>query len=61
MALRDVANLKVGDTFMLGAQPNSLVVLRCGGVPMVSGRMGRTADNVAIRVDRTHWSAGAVK
>ncbi|MEE8533098.1 MAG: flagellar motor switch protein FliM [Alphaproteobacteria bacterium] len=61
MALRDVANLKIGDTFMLGAQPNSLVVLRCGGVPMVSGRMGRTAANVAIRVDRTHWSAGAVK
>ncbi len=53
MSLRDVLDLKVGDTLTFNAAPDSQVYLRCGGVPMVVGRMGRVGKNVAVRVDRT--------
>jgi flagellar motor switch protein FliM len=51
MSLRDVLNLQPGHTVMFNASPNSPVELRCGGVPMVSGRMGRVRGRIAVRVD----------
>jgi flagellar motor switch protein FliM len=51
MSLRDVLNLQPGNTVMFNASPNSPVELRCGGVPMVSGRMGRVRGRIAVRVD----------
>ncbi len=51
MTLREVMNLQVGDTFMLNATPDSSIPLRCGGISMVSGKMGRIGQSVAIRVD----------
>jgi flagellar motor switch protein FliM len=36
---------------MLGAGPDSRVELRCRGVPLLTGRMGRVNSNVAVRVD----------
>ena len=50
MPLGEFASLKVGDTLMLGVQPNSNVLLRCGGVPLLQGSMGRMGANVAVRV-----------
>jgi flagellar motor switch protein FliM len=44
-------NLEVGQTLMLGASPDSRVELRCRGVPLLTGRMGRVNSNVAVRVD----------
>jgi flagellar motor switch protein FliM len=57
MSLGKVMNLKIGDTVMLGATPDSSVQLRCGGVPMLTGNMGRMGSNIAIRVDQRlpHW------
>ncbi|MFQ5784693.1 MAG: flagellar motor switch protein FliM [Alphaproteobacteria bacterium] len=52
LPLHAIADLKIGDTFMLGARPESTVVVRCGGIDMLSGHIGRTADSVAIRVAR---------
>jgi len=54
LPLRDVAELKLGDTFILQARPDSKVTLRCGGVAMASGNMGRTGDRVAICVNAAH-------
>ncbi|MEQ9814943.1 MAG: flagellar motor switch protein FliM [Azospirillaceae bacterium] len=51
MTLGQVMNLKVGTTVLLNATPNAVVELRCGGVPMVAGRMGRVGQHIAIRVD----------
>ncbi len=51
MKLQDVLNFKVGTRLMLNATPNSLVELRCGDVPMFSGRMGRKGSHVAIRIE----------
>ena len=49
--LGDIANLKIGDTFMLRAGPDSPVSLFCGGIHMLSGRMGRSGGNVAICIE----------
>ena len=49
--LGEIANLRLGDTFMLRAGPNSPVMLHCGGIPMLTGRMGRSGGNVAICIE----------
>ena len=51
MPLNQVMNLKVGQTLMLGAGPDSRIEMRCRGVPLLTGRMGRVGSNVAVRVD----------
>ena len=51
MPLRQVMDLEVGQTMMLSAGPDSQIELRCGGVPLLTGRMGRVGTNVAVRVD----------
>ena len=49
--LRRVLNLKVGETLMLNATPDSLVELRAGSVSLTRGRMGRRNHSIAIRVE----------
>lgn len=41
----------VGTTLPLTAGPDTPVVLRCGHVPMLRGRLGRVGDRVAIRIE----------
>lgn len=60
MSLRDVMNLQIGDTLTFNAAPDSTVDLRCGGIPMVAGRMGRVGQNVAVRVDKALRKLGEV-
>ena len=52
LSLKDVMALEVGKTIMLNTSPQSVVELRCGGVPMLGGQMGRLGKNVAIKIDR---------
>ncbi|MDE2464060.1 MAG: flagellar motor switch protein FliM [Alphaproteobacteria bacterium] len=59
MSLSKVMNLKVGDTMMLNASPDSTIELRCGHVPLLSGRMGRVGNAVAVRVERAVQRADA--
>lgn len=49
--LSTVLDLKVGDTFMLNATPDSEVSIRCGVIPVTTGRMGRKGQHIAIRVE----------
>ncbi len=51
MPLRKIMDLEVGQTVMLNATPESKVELRCRGVPLLKGRMGRVGSSVAIKVD----------
>jgi flagellar motor switch protein FliM len=51
LPLNQVMNLEVGQTLMLGATPDSNIQLRCGGVPLLTGRMGRVGNAVAVKVD----------
>jgi len=51
MPLNKVMNLEVGQTMMLNASPDSRIEMRCRGVPLLRGRMGRVGSSVAVRVD----------
>ena len=51
MTLNDVMNFEVGQTLLLNANPNSPIEMRCGGVALLRGRMGRVGHQVAVRVE----------
>ena len=53
MLLGDVMNLEVGSTIMLNRTPASQIDLRCGNIPLMRGRMGRTGNQIAIRLDES--------
>ncbi|HEX6956647.1 MAG TPA: flagellar motor switch protein FliM [Ferrovibrio sp.] len=58
MTLGQVMNLEVGKTVMFNATPDSVVLMRCGGVSMVEGRMGRMGNNIAVKIERTLKNLG---
>lgn len=60
MTLGQVMNLEVGKTVMFNATPESVIMMRCGGIPMVEGRMGRMGNNIAVKIDRTLKNLGSV-
>jgi flagellar motor switch protein FliM len=51
MPLKSIMDLEIGQTVMLNATPESRIELRCGGVPLLKGRMGRVGSSIAIKVD----------
>ena len=52
VSLRDVINLQVGTQIMLNATPDAEVAIRCGGINMFDGKMGRKGRNIAVQIDR---------
>ncbi|CAL4866833.1 Flagellar motor switch protein FliM [Asticcacaulis sp. MM231] len=55
--LSKVLNLQVGETLMLHANAESPIQLKCGAIPLTTGRMGRKGHNIAVRVDAPLASA----
>jgi flagellar motor switch protein FliM len=53
LPLSRIMQLEVGQTIMLNAGPDSPIELRCGGVPLLKGRMGRMGPSVAVRIEGT--------
>ncbi len=53
MSLNDVMNLEVGQTLLLNVGPDARIELRCGGVGLLGGRMGRIGHQVAVKVEGT--------
>jgi flagellar motor switch protein FliM len=51
MPLRRIMNLEVGQTILLNSGPDSPIELRCGGVPLLTGRIGRMGSTVAVRIE----------
>ncbi len=49
-SLRQILNLKVGDTLVLDRLPEDLVELRCDTIKIALGRLGRAEDSMAIQV-----------
>ena len=49
--LREVLNLQVGKQILLNATPDSAVRMRCGGIPMFNGKMGRKGSNIAVQIE----------
>jgi flagellar motor switch protein FliM len=52
MSLNDVINWKIGTQIVFGTTPESPVQMRCGDRTLYSGRMGRLANHLAVRVER---------
>jgi flagellar motor switch protein FliM len=50
--LSDIMRMRPGSQLVLSSTVDSPVLLRCGGVPLFEGRMGRRNGRVAVRIDR---------
>ena len=48
ITLRDVMSFKVGSTLLLDCTPEDEVTLRCGGIPITTGILGKVGDNIAV-------------
>jgi flagellar motor switch protein FliM len=48
--LRQIVNLKKGDTLLFDTKIDPVVQIRCGDQPVTEGRMGRLGENIAIQV-----------
>ena len=51
--LSRVMNFEVGQTLLLNVGPDARIELRCGGVGLLNGGMGRVGHQVAVRVENT--------
>ena len=51
MSLEDVMNLKVGSRLMFSVNADPKIEFICSNVPLLSGRMGRQGDKIAILVE----------
>lgn len=51
LPLSKVLEFKVGDTLMLNATPESDISIRCGSIPVTTGKMGRKGQYIAVRVE----------
>jgi flagellar motor switch protein FliM len=50
LPLRQLMELKLGETLLLGIKADANVSVRCGDVILTEGRMGRVGDRIAVRV-----------
>jgi flagellar motor switch protein FliM len=50
VTLKDVMALAVGSTILLECTQDDPVTLRCGGIPVTTGTLGRVGENIAISV-----------
>ncbi len=56
--LGDIMRFKVGSTILLDATPDKEVMVRCGGVPVTTGKIGRIGDAIAVSLNdavRKRW------
>lgn len=51
ISLGEVIDLKIGSTILLDVSPNDPVRIKCGGVPVTTGQVGRVGDRIAIAVN----------
>ncbi|MGL4636749.1 MAG: flagellar motor switch protein FliM [Beijerinckiaceae bacterium] len=50
MPLREIVNIKKGDTILFDIKNDPIVQVRCGEQQVTEGRMGRIGDNIAVQV-----------
>lgn len=51
MTLGEVMGLEVGQTMILNSDPESDVELRCSGIPMLTGKIGKLGRHVAVKIE----------
>ncbi len=50
VTLGDVIRFKVGSTILLDCKPDDEVMLKCGGVELTKGKLGRLGDKMAVSI-----------
>ena len=50
LPLKQLMQLDVGETLMLGLKPEASVKVRCGEIALTEGRMGRVGERIAVCV-----------
>jgi flagellar motor switch protein FliM len=50
LPLKQLMELKLGETLLLGIKADANISVRCGDVILTEGRMGRVGDKIAVRV-----------
>jgi flagellar motor switch protein FliM len=58
LTLGEIMGLEVGQTLMLNTAPDGDIDIRCSGVSMMTGKMGRLGQNVAVRIDSLKMRGG---
>ncbi len=53
VTLKDLMALKVGSTLLLDCTPDDNVTLRCGGIPITTGLLGKIGDRVAVSLNES--------
>jgi flagellar motor switch protein FliM len=53
VTLKDVMGFEVGKTVLLDCTADDDVTVRCGGIPISSGSLGRIGDHIAISLKET--------
>lgn len=59
--LRQILELKIGDTILLNASPDKLVDIKCGEVSLARGKMGRLGQAIAVRLEGPISSAARLE
>jgi len=52
LPLGRVLDLQVGETLLFDVSPNDPVAIKCGGIPLTEGVMGKDEDAIAVRIER---------
>jgi flagellar motor switch protein FliM len=52
MSLGQVLELEVGQTLVFDVGPRDPVTIKCGGIELTEGQMGRSGEYISVRVDR---------
>ncbi len=52
LPLGRILELEVGQTLVFDVGPRDPVTIKCGGIPLTEGQMGRAGEHISIRVDR---------
>ena len=51
ISLGEIVDLKIGSTILLDVSPDDPVRIKCGGVPVTTGQVGRVGDRIAIAIN----------
>ncbi|MFZ4541931.1 MAG: FliM/FliN family flagellar motor switch protein, partial [Rickettsiales bacterium] len=51
ISLGEVVDLKIGSTILLDVSPDDPVRIKCGGVSVTTGQVGRVGDRIAIAIN----------
>jgi len=59
--LKDALELEVGQTFLLSCDKNATIDMRCGGISLMKGKMGRLGENMAVQISQNIDEAQLMK